>query len=150
MSNKPRIKIIGIIGVGEPTNMERELAYKLGQKIAEKGFTLVCGGLGGVMFDASRGASEKKGVVIGILPGDKKQEANPHVTYPIVTNLGHARNIVIAHTADVLIAIGKGYGTLSEMAIGLKIGKKVVSLKSWDIEGTIQVVSVDEAIKQIR
>lgn len=96
------------------------------------------------MEEASRGAREEGGEVVGILPGPSKMDANPFVTYPIVTNMGQARNAIIAHTADFLIAIGGEYGTLSEIAFGLKLGKKVLSLKSWRIEGVIEVSSTDE------
>ena len=146
---KSKNKIIGVIGVGKPKKKERELAYELGQKLAQMKLTIVCGGLGGVMEEVSRGAAEKKGIIIGLLPSEKKEDANPYITYPIPTNMGHARNIIIAHTADILIAIGKGYGTLSEMAIGLKLEKKVISLKSWDIDGSIVTQNVNAALKEI-
>lgn len=146
---KSKSKIIAVIGVSDPTNEEKKLAFELGQRIAEEGWTLINGGLCGVMEEASRGAFEKGGVVIGILPGPTKAEANPYVTYPIATNMGHGRNVIIAHTADIMIAIGKGYGTLSEISIGLKLVKKVISLKSWNVEGVIPASSVEQAIKQI-
>lgn len=144
-----RKKIVAVIGVSDPTSEEKKLAYELGKKIAEKGWTLINGGLCGVMEESARGASEKNGVVIGILPGPSTIEANSYVTYPIATNMGHGRNVIIAHTADVLIAIGKGYGTLSEISIGLKLGKKVISLKSWNVEGITPASSVEQAVSTL-
>lgn len=120
--------MIGVIGAGEVSAAGERLAYRVGELIAQKGAVLICGGLGGVMNAASQGCFEAGGEVIGLLPGASADTANPYVTLPIVTNMGHARNVIIAHTADVLIAIEGEYGTLSEMAISLKIGKTVVSL----------------------
>ena len=127
----------GVIGVGDPSPQERQLAFEVGQMIGAKGLPMVCGGLGGVMEEASRGCQEAGGVVIGLLPGPTRGDANPFVTYPIATNLGQARNVLIAHSADILIAVGQGYGTLSEIAIALKLNKKVLSYHSWNIPGVI-------------
>ncbi len=123
--------IIGVIGAGSASQAGEELAYRVGQLLAEAGVVLVTGGLGGVMAAASKGCFEAGGEVLGILPGATAEAANPYVTLPIVTNVGHARNIIIAHTAQALIAIEGEYGTLSEMAIGLKLGKPVIQLHSW-------------------
>lgn len=142
-------KIIGVIGASVPSDAEKKLAYEVGEEIAKRGWIVVNGGLGGVMEEASRGATEKKGVIVGILPGPSTSEANPYVTHPVATNMGHARNAIIAHTADALVAIGKGYGTLSEIALGLKLGKKVLGLKSWNVEGVKTASSASEAIKMI-
>ena len=132
--NLPQRKIIiGVIGAGQVSPHGEERAYRVGQLLAEHGAVLVCGGLGGVMEAASRGCAEAGGQVIGLLPGADAAEANPYVTLPIVTNMGHARNIMIAHTAQALIAVEGEYGTLSEMAIGLKLGKTVVQLDSWKL-----------------
>ena len=125
-----RKSIIGVIGAG---NASRDLdsAYQVGRLIAEKGAVLVCGGLGGVMEAASRGCVEAGGDVLGILPGNSPQSANPYVTLPIITDMGHARNVIIAQTASALIAIEGEYGTLSEIAISLKLRKPVVQLGRW-------------------
>lgn len=120
--------MIGVIGAGNASSTGERLAYRVGELIAQKGAVLVCGGLGGVMKAASKGCFEAGGEVIGVLPGATADAANPYVTLPIVTNMGHARNVIIAHTADVLIAIEGEHGTVSEMAISLKIGKTVVQL----------------------
>lgn len=111
---------------------------------------MVNGGLSGVMEASARGASENGGIVVGIVPGPTTQAANPYVTIPIATNLGYARNMVIVHTADHLIAIGGGEGTLSEIAIGLKLGKLVVGLETWEISGMTKVKTAQEAIIKIQ
>jgi len=136
--------MVGVIGASVASEDIARLAREVGRLLGRAGYVVVCGGLGGVMEEASRGAREEGGEVVGILPGPSKMDANPFVTYPIVTNMGQARNAIIAHTADFLIAIGGEYGTLSEIAFGLKLGKKVLSLKSWKIEGVIEVSSTDE------
>jgi uncharacterized protein (TIGR00725 family) len=123
-------RLVGVIGAGVVTADGEQQAYRVGRLIAEQAAVLVCGGLGGVMEAAAKGCVEAGGDVIGVLPGDSATAANPYVTLPIVTNMGHARNIIIAHTADVLIAVEGEYGTVSEMAIGLKLGKTVIQLNS--------------------
>lgn len=131
----------GIIGGGRATPETTEQAYCIGQMLARRGYTLVCGGLGGVMEAASHGAYDGGGTVIGILPGPSTCDANRYVTHAVATNMGHARNVIIAHTADFLVAIGGEEGTLSEIAIGLKLGKKVYSIGSWDIPGVMKANS---------
>jgi uncharacterized protein (TIGR00725 family) len=101
---------------------------EVGREIARHDAILVCGGLGGVMAAAARGAKECGGFTIGILPGPSIYDANPYIDFPVATNMGHARNAVIAQTSDVLISVGGGYGTLSEIALASKIGKSVVAL----------------------
>lgn len=127
MSDKPKV-MIGVIGASRPSSEGLQMAEEVGRQIARRGAVVVCGGLGGVMTAVAKGAAETGGEVLGILPGPDKSEANPFVTLPVVTNMGHARNIIIAHTADVLIAVEGEYGTLSEAAIGLKLGKTVIAL----------------------
>lgn len=139
--------LIGVIGASSASSSGLDNAYEVGRLIAEAGAVLVCGGLGGVMEAASRGAAEAGGEVVGILPGSSAQDANPYVSLPIVTDMGHARNIIIAQTANALIAIEGEYGTLSEMAISLKLGKKVFVLDSWDdLVGGTPVESPVEAV----
>ena len=142
--------IIGVIGAYAASDEEKKNAYDVGKLIAEHGYTLVTGGLSGVMELASKGASENNGVVIGILPGDSKESANKYVQIPIVTNMGHARNVVIAHTADALIAIGGKEGTLSEIAVGLKLGKPVVSFGSFNVKGVVTVDNAKSALDEIK
>lgn len=128
-----RKPIIGVIGAGQCTAEVATLAVDVGREIARKGGLLLCGGLGGVMEAASKGAKEEGGITIGILPGERPEEANPYIDIPIVTGLNHARNILIARTSDVLIAISGGYGTLSEIAFGLILNKRIISLGSWEL-----------------
>jgi len=142
-----RKELIGVIGASKCTSLEYERAYELGKAIAERGFPIVCGGLSGVMEAVSKGAHEKGGVVIGILPSPNPSDANPYVNIAIATGLGHARNAVIAHSAKVLIAIGGEYGTLSEIALALKGGKPVIALDSWSIPGVIKARSIKEAME---
>jgi uncharacterized protein (TIGR00725 family) len=111
------------------------------------GATLVCGGLGGVMEGACRGAREGGGQTVGILPGQDKAQANRYVDIPIVTDLGQARNVLVVRNSDLLIAISGGYGTLSEISIALKIGKPVIGLATWpNIDGVQYVGTADEAL----
>lgn len=126
------------------------MAEEVGRLIAKEGWILVNGGLAGVMEASSRGAASAGGLVVGILPGPSAAEANNHVAIPIATNMGHARNAIIAHTAEALVAIGGGEGTLSEIAIGLKLGKPVVGIRTWDIKGVVKAASADEAIAHLK
>ena len=139
--------VIGVIGAGSASEKGYAAAREVGRLLAERGATLVCGGLGGVMEAACRGCSEAGGTAVGILPGPEAQQANAWVGLPIVTNMGHARNIVIAHTAQALIAVEGEYGTLSEIAVSLKLGKPVVSLDSWPaVPGIVPADSPEKAV----
>lgn len=124
---------VGVIGGQICDEEEERMAYELGGLLAGKGAIIVCGGLGGVMEAACRGAREEGGVTIGILPGPFRGDANPYVDYAIATDMGQARNAIIVRTADAVVAVGGEYGTLSEIAMALKMGKRVVALSSWEI-----------------
>ena len=141
--------IVAVIGGNFCSKEIAKMAYEVGKRIAERKHILICGGLAGVMEAACRGAKDGGGWTIGILPGKDKNEANRFVDIPIVTAMSHARNAIIVRTADVLIAVDGKYGTLSEIGLALAIGKKVVGLNTWDIEGVISVGSVDEALEEI-
>jgi uncharacterized protein (TIGR00725 family) len=132
MSDKRKI-IIAVIGAGEPSAEEARLAEEVGREIARQGVILVCGGLGGVMEAACKGASLEGGITVGILPGDSPGTANPYVQIPIVTGMGYARNIAVVKTAMAVIAIGGGYGTLSEIAHALQNGIPVIGLNTWSL-----------------
>ena len=139
--------LIGVIGSSEASPAGLTAAYRVGELLAEKGAVLVCGGLGGVMEEAARGCAAAGGEVLGILPGTSAATANPYVSLPVVTNMGHARNVIIAHTAQALIAIEGEYGTISEMAIGLKLHKQVFQLHArTTLPGTVSVQSPEEAV----
>ena len=141
--------IISVIGAGTCTKEVSSVAEEVGKCIAENGATLVTGGLGGVMEAASKGAKEAGGLTVGILPGSDRGEANPYVDIPVVTGLSHARNIIVVRTGDAVIAVAGEYGTLSEIALALKIGKPVLGINTWeDIDGVISVSSAEEAVKR--
>lgn len=138
--------IIGVIGSSDSNPSETSLAHEAGERLAKKGITVICGGLGGVMEASCSGAKLAKGLTIGILPGISKKDANPYVDIIIPTGIGEARNLIIIRSSSSLIAIGGGYGTLSEIGFALKLGRPVVGLKTWDIEGIIQAETAEEAV----
>jgi uncharacterized protein (TIGR00725 family) len=130
-----RKPIIGVIGAGDATQEQKELAYEIGKLIALRGAVLVCGGLSGVMEAASQGASEHNGLVIGFLPSNQKSDANQYVDIAIPTGMGNARNLLVVQTADVIIALPGSYGTLSEIALAMNENKTVVYLPgTWDLK----------------
>jgi len=146
MSNNA-VVYVAVIGGSQAPPEVAALAREVGREVARKGAVLLCGGLGGVMAAAAQGASEAGGVSLGVLPDADRGRANPHLTYSIATNLGHARNILIAHSADGVIAVDGDYGTISEAAIALKLGKPVVALKAdWDLRGLQRAASAQEAV----
>ncbi len=148
-----RQPIIAVCGAGRCDQHLAQAAEAVGRGIAAAGAMLVCGGLGGVMAAACRGARAAGGVTVGILPGGDAGDANPDVIIPIATGLGEARNLIIVRTADVVIAVGGEYGTLSEIALARKIGRVVVGLGTWslgrDTSGhphVLEVATPEEAV----
>ena len=139
-------KVIGVIGGGVATHEESRIAQEVGRLIARRGWHLVCGGLGGVMKEAARGAYEAGGVTIGLLPGEERSAANRYITVPVATGLGEGRNLLIVRTADLLVAIGGEFGTLSEIALARKTGKPVIGIGTWDIPGVIRVKTARDAL----
>ncbi len=144
---------VAVIGGQFCSELEARVAYELGRQLADRGAVIICGGLGGVMEAACKGAKEAGGVTIGILPGPFRGDANPYVDHAIATDMGQARNAIIVRTADAVVAVGGEYGTLTEIAMGLKMGKKVVAISSWQIarDGTpdgkiIRAGGVTEAV----
>ena len=139
--------MIAVVGAGECDGGVYERAREVGRLLASRRAVVVTGGRGGVMEAASRGAREGGGVAVGVLPGGDRSEGNEYLSVAIATGLGEARNAVVARTCDAMIAVGGGHGTLSEMALGLKMGKRVVSLGSWAVDPAIVVVgSAAEAV----
>jgi hypothetical protein len=126
-------KFVAVIGAGQPSKEEARLAEEVGRELARRGATLVCGGLGGIMEAACKGASSEGGTTIGILPGDDRQAANPYVQIPIVTGLGYARNVVVVKSAQAVIAVGGSYGTLSEISHALQNSIPVIGLNTWSL-----------------
>jgi len=126
-------KFIAVIGGGQCSKEEAKLAEEVGRELAKRDVVLVCGGLGGVMEAACKGASSEGGMTIGILPGNDSQVANPYVQIPIVTGLGYARNMAVVKSAQAVIAIGGSYGTLSEISHALQSSIPVVGLNTWSL-----------------
>ncbi len=141
--------IIGVIGGSQASPEIKNIAYEVGRNIAKRGDILICGGLSGVMEEASRGARESGGMTIGILPGKKKEESNPYIDIPIVTAMSHARNAIIVRTSDILIAIDGAYGTLSEIGLALADHKRIIGIKTWGIDGIIHASGVEDAFKKL-
>ena len=136
---------IAVVGGGVCSPEVRDIAHRLGRLIALHGHILICGGLGGVMEAACCGAREAGGLTVGILPGER-QQANSCVGIAIATGMGHARNVIIVKSADAVIALPGELGTLSEMALALKMNKPVVSLNSWDVCGALKAKDPEEAL----
>jgi len=128
---------ISVIGAGQASDDEAAAAEEIGRLLAEAGAILVCGGLGGVMDAAARGCEAAGGTSVGVLPGDDRSAGSPHLTVRIATGLGEARNAIVARAADAVVAVGGEFGTLSEIAFALKMGRPVVGLGTWalDLEG---------------
>ena len=126
-------KLIAVIGGSAPTSKEAGLAEEVGQELAKHGAILICGGLGGVMEAACRGARSEGGLTIGILPGENRQLANPYVEIPIATGIGYARNAAVVKSAQAVIAVGGSYGTLTEIGYALQSGLPVIGLNTWTI-----------------
>jgi uncharacterized protein (TIGR00725 family) len=143
-----RKKVIAVIGAGRADKAILKIAEEVGRLVATRGATLICGGLGGVMEAASKGAKSEGGITIGILPQNHVKEANPSIDIPVATGFGQGRNVIIARTADAIIAVGGEYGTLSEIAFGLKMGKPVIGIETWDIKGIIKANNAEDAVNK--
>jgi uncharacterized protein (TIGR00725 family) len=131
MINKKRF--IAVIGGNQCSPQEAQLAEEVGRELARRGAILVCGGLGGIMEAACKGAQSAGGITIGILPGDSRQAANRYVQIPIVTGLGYARNLAVVKSAQAVIAIDGSYGTLSEISHALQSGIPVIGINTWSL-----------------
>ncbi|HET9985446.1 MAG TPA: TIGR00725 family protein [Longimicrobiales bacterium] len=125
---EPPIRI-AVCGASRPPEGLLAAANEVGRRVAEAGAVLLCGGLGGVMEAAARGADSAGGLTIGFLPGSSAADANPHIHIPLPTGLGEARNVLVVRTADAVIAVGGEWGTLSEVAFARKVGVPVVLLE---------------------
>lgn len=141
--------IIGVIGGGDCTTEEASFAEEAGRLVAEGGAVLVCGGLGGVMEAAAKGAKANGGVTVGILPGTDPTAANRYIDVPLATGLGEMRNFLIVRTAHALIAIGGGVGTLSEIALAQRVGKPVVGLHD-SFRSAVDIPRVEDAPAAVR
>lgn len=138
------IKLVGVIGANTCDQRIYALAEKVGEELAKKKLAVICGGLGGVMEAVCKGNKSYNGTTIGILPGDHPEEANQYVDIAIPTGMGIARNIIIVRAARIIIAIDGKYGTLSELAYALQLGRPVIGLETWDVSDRIITVSSPE------
>jgi uncharacterized protein (TIGR00725 family) len=146
--------VVAVVGGGVCSAKEAALAEAVGRGLAGAGATLICGGLGGVMAAACRGARSAGGLTIGVLPGYRATDANPDVGVPIVTGMGEARNIIIVRTASAVIAVGGEFGTLSEIAFALKLGRPVIGLGTWELvrdgqpaQAIVKAQTAEEAVR---
>ncbi|MGH3145914.1 MAG: TIGR00725 family protein [Rubrobacter sp.] len=138
---------VAVVGSGTATGEPYEKARTVGRLVAERGGTVVCGGLSGVMEAAARGATEAGGAAIGILPDEDRGRQNAYLTYSVATGVGQARNLAVVCSGDAVIAISGEYGTLSEMGLARKVGRPVVALDSWDLGEHVTVAaSPEEAV----
>lgn len=147
--------VIGVIGGGDASPGECSAALAVGKAVAENGCVLLCGGAGGIMEAACRGAKTAGGTTVGILPGASKKDANPYVDIPVVTGMGHGRNVIVAGSCDALIAIGGSFGTLSEIAFALRLKIPVIGINTWDVSSEITKAgspeeAVDMALRHVR
>ncbi|MFC1945770.1 TIGR00725 family protein [Chloroflexota bacterium] len=153
-------KMVSVIGGADPSAGALRLAEEVGRELAARGVVVVCGGLGGVMEAACRGAAEAGGLTVGILPGASRADANPYVQVPVVTGIGYARNAAVARSGQAVIAIDGSYGTISEIAFALQAGTPVVGLLTWEftingekdrriIPATTAVEAVEKALQAI-
>lgn len=141
---------IAVTGASDPNPEFIALAAEVGRTIAAREAVLICGGLGGIMEAAARGAKERGGLTIGILPDYRKDSANPFIDVVVPTGLGHARNVLVAASGDLMVALPGSHGTQSEISIALKLGKPVIGIKAWGkILGVRQVNSVEELEKEL-
>lgn len=143
-----RIPYIAVIGASQALEIDLADAEAVGRLLAAAGAVVICGGRGGVMAAASRGAALAGGTVVGMLPGESRDDANDWVSVAIPTGMGELRNGLIVRAADAMVAIGGAYGTLSEIALGLHAGLKVYGLHTWDIGGIEEVATPEEAVER--
>jgi uncharacterized protein (TIGR00725 family) len=144
------VAYVAVVGPGDASPAETESAELIGRGIAQNGDVLVCGGLHGVMAAACRGAAQAGGTTVGILPGVDRTSGNEWLTVAIPTGLGELRNGLVVRAADVVMAVGGAYGTLSEVALALKTGVPVIGLRTWEIEGIEMVDSPESALRAIQ
>ena len=140
---------VSVIGSGDADPPAAEAAAATGRLLAERGHLVVCGGLGGVMEAACRGASEAGGRTVGILPGDDRSAANPHVEIPIATGMGNARNVLVALNGDAVIAVSGSTGTLSEIGHALDFGRPVAGIDTHDVPGVEAVETPRDAVEYV-
>jgi uncharacterized protein (TIGR00725 family) len=141
-------RYVAVCGASEATESQLAAAREVGALLAKAGAILINGGLGGVSGAASEGAAAAGGIVVGLLPDAHRAGANKHLSIALPTGLGQARNALIVTAAQSVIAIGGGWGTLSEIAIAKRIGRPVVTLDSWPVAGLESVATPEEAVRK--
>jgi len=141
-------RYVAVCGASEATRTQLDAAREVGRLLAESGAIVINGGLGGVSGAASAGAASAGGMVVGLLPDTDREGANPHLTISLPTGMGQARNVLIVTAAQSVIAIGEGWGTLSEIAIARRLGRSVTALDSWSLKGLDAVKTPEEAVKR--
>jgi len=144
-----RTPYVAVVGPGEASPDELHTAEEVGAGLAAAGVVVVTGGLGGVMEAASRGARSRRGRTLGLLPGDDRDAANGWVEIAVPTGMGELRNGLVVRAADAVVALGGGYGTLSEIALALKLGRPVVGLGTWEVHGVDHVSTPEDALALI-
>jgi uncharacterized protein (TIGR00725 family) len=144
-----RTPYVAVVGPGDASAQELHAAEEVGAGLAAAGAVVVTGGLGGVMEAACRGARSRRGHTLGILPGEDRDAANGWVEIAVATGLGELRNGLVVRSADGLVAIGGGHGTLSEIALALKLGRPVVGLGTWEVHGVEHLSTPEEAVGRI-
>lgn len=142
---------VAVIGSSDPLDPQTALlATEAGRLIAAKGAVLICGGLGGIMEAAARGAKDAGGLTVGILPDYRKESANPFIDVALPSGIGHARNVIVAASGDVVVAFPGSHGTRSEISIALKLGRPVIGVGDWiNIPGVKQVSTIPELEKAL-
>jgi hypothetical protein len=141
-------RYVAVCGASDATALQLESAREVGRLLAEAGVVVINGGLGGVSGAASEGAARAGGTVIGILPDTDRRGANPDLTVSLPSGMGQARNVLIVTAAESVIAIGEGWGTLSEIAIARRLGRPVVALDSWSVKGLDSVDTPADAVRR--
>jgi uncharacterized protein (TIGR00725 family) len=141
-------RYVAVCGASDATASQLESAREVGRLLAESGVVVINGGLGGVSGAASEGAAQAGGTVVGILPNTDRAGANAHLSISLPTGMGQARNVLIVTAAESVIAIGEGWGTLSEIALARRLGRPVVALDSWSVEGLESVDTPREAVRR--
>jgi uncharacterized protein (TIGR00725 family) len=144
----PPRRYVAVCGASEATPSQLEAAREVGRLLARSGAVVLNGGFGGVMAAVSEGAASEGGTVVGILPDTDRGGINPHLSLALPTGLGQARNAVIVTAADSVIAIGAGWGTLSEIALAKRLDRPVFALDTWKVKGLETVDSPAEAVKR--
>ena len=141
-------KYVAVCGASDATPSQLESAREVGRLLAQAGVVVINGGLGGVSAAASEGAAQEGGIVVGIMPDADRHGANPSLTISLPTGMGQARNVLIVTAAESVIAIGEGWGTLSEIAIARRLGRPVVALDSWSVDGLETVDTAADAVRR--